>query len=57
MAKRKQLNKRQLAVIEDLISGELDERVVLEKHEISRGLFSRWLADERFAGEYSGFAE
>jgi hypothetical protein len=52
MAKRKQLSKRQLAVIEDLFSGELDERVVLEKHEISRGLFSRWLADESFAEEY-----
>ncbi len=52
MAKEKQLSKRQLAVIEDMFTGELDEQGVLDKYKISRGLYSRWLADELFAERY-----
>jgi len=53
MAKRKQLSKKQLAVIEDLFSGELDEQAVLDKHRISRNVYNKWLGDERFADEFS----
>ncbi len=42
------LSKKQLAVIEDLFAGELDEAAVLDKHKISRKRYNKWLADERF---------
>jgi len=42
------LSKRQLAVIEDLFAGELDEAAVLDKHKVSRNRYDEWLADERF---------
>lgn len=53
MAKGKQLSKKQLAVIEDLFAGELDEQQVLDKHKISRNVYNKWLGDERFADEFS----
>lgn len=40
------LSKKQLAVVEDLFAGELDEASVLAKHKVSRKLYERWLADE-----------
>jgi len=46
------LTKRQLAVIEDLFAGELDEQTVLDKHKVSRRLYNKWLADDVFAGEF-----
>jgi hypothetical protein len=49
MAKRQQLRKRQLAVIEDMFSGELDEQSVLAKHKVSRDVYNKWLADADFA--------
>ena len=52
MAKRKKLTKKQLAVIDDLFSGELDERAVLDKHKVSRNAYDRWLADGLFASEF-----
>ena len=52
MIREKQLSKRQLAVIEDMFTGELDEQGVLEKHNVSRSLYGRWLADETFAGQF-----
>ena len=42
------LSKRQLAVVEDLFAGELDEQAVLDKHKVSRKLYEKWLADEHF---------
>lgn len=53
MARRKQLNPRQFAMINDLFSGELDEQSVLDKHKVSRGLYNKWLADDKFAAEFS----
>lgn len=53
MAKRKKLSKKQLAVIEDLFSGQFDEQAVLEKHNVSRAVYNRWLADEQFDDEFS----
>jgi hypothetical protein len=52
MSKSKKLNKRQLAVLDDLFAGKLEEQAVLEKHHVSRSLFERWLADERLAEQF-----
>ncbi|MBN2457185.1 MAG: hypothetical protein JXB29_11730 [Sedimentisphaerales bacterium] len=49
MAKSKGPSRRQLAVIEDLFSGQLDEQAVLDKHKVGRNLYNKWLADEGFA--------
>lgn len=47
MAKPKLLNAKQLAVMDDLFE---DKKVqeILEKHNISRKLYNRWLVDEDF---------
>lgn len=42
------LTKRQLAVIEDLFAGELEEQAVLDKHNVKPHRYEQWLADERF---------
>jgi hypothetical protein len=52
MSKSKKQNRRQLAVLEDLFAGALEEQEVLEKHHVSPSLFERWLADERFAERF-----
>ena len=52
MVKRKKLSKKQLAVIDDLFSGELDEQAVLEKHKVSRNVYNGWLADGLFTTEF-----
>lgn len=49
--KQKQMSKRQLAVIEDLFAGNMDEAEVLKKHSVSNRLYSKWLRDEVFSGE------
>jgi len=49
MNRKKTLTKKQLAVIEDLFAGELDEQAVLSKHNLNRKLYNKWLADELFA--------
>jgi hypothetical protein len=41
-------SRKQLAVIEDLFIGELDEQQILDKHGISRNTYNKWQADERF---------
>jgi len=50
MTNRKELTKRQLAVIEDLFSdfSMADEQAVLDKHRVSRNLYNKWLADASF---------
>jgi len=52
MAQRKKLSKKQLVVIDDLFSAELDEQAVLEKHKVSRNVYNRWLADGLFVSEF-----
>ena len=54
MAKRKQLTKRQLAVIEDLFSdfSIVDEQAVLDKHNVSRSVYNKWLTDSLFTEQF-----
>ncbi len=52
MPKAKNLTRRQRAVIEDLFTAEMDERDVLDKHNVSQALYNRWLANERFAEHF-----
>ena len=49
--KQKSLSKRQLAVIDELFAGGMDETEVLARHKVSTRLYRGWLADELFAGE------
>ncbi|MHC4483077.1 MAG: hypothetical protein ACYSW4_05975 [Planctomycetota bacterium] len=51
MGKRMRLSRKQLAVIDDLFAGELDEQAVLEKHKVKRHVLNRWLVKDAFAGE------
>ena len=48
MTVAKPLSVKQLAVIDDLFESELNEPEILKKHNISRKLYDRWLADESF---------
>jgi hypothetical protein len=50
MIKAKPLSAKQLAVIDDLFEGRLEEQEILEKHNLSRKLYNKWLADEVFNG-------
>lgn len=51
MSESKKLSKRQLAVLEDLFTGELEEQAVLDKHAVPHSLYEKWLADERFTDQ------
>lgn len=53
MAKAKQLSKKQLAVIEDMFTGQLDEQAVLDKHNVSRNVYNKWLADADFTEQFN----
>ncbi len=52
MPETKQLTKRQLAVIEDLFSGELDEQAILDKYKLSRELYNKWRNDDSFTEQF-----
>ena len=49
----KQLTKKQLAVIDDLLKGQLDEQAVLALHKISSKIWRNWFSDEIFLAEIS----
>ncbi len=51
MGDRKRLSKKQLAVIDDLFSCELDEQAILDKYKIKRSTYNQWLAGENFEAE------
>lgn len=51
MTKAKALSARQLAVIEDLFEGRLEEQAILEKHNLRRKLYNKWLADEALTSQ------
>ena len=48
MTNAKALSAKQLAVVDDLFKGELEEQAILENHNISRKLYNKWLADGAF---------
>ena len=48
MGRRRYLSKKQLAVLDDLFGSELDEQAVLEKHNVRRSTYDRWLANKIF---------
>lgn len=52
MPETKQLTKRQLAVIEDLFGGELDEQAILDKYKLSRELYNKWRNDDSFTEQF-----
>ncbi len=52
MPELKQLTKRQLAVIEDLFGGELDEQAILDKYKLSRELYNKWRNDNSFTEQF-----
>lgn len=47
MTNAKALSARQFALIEDLFEGK-QEQIILEKHNLSRKLYNKWLADKAF---------
>ena len=49
--KKKLLNKRQLAVVDDLFAGKMDEAEILEKHNLSISVFRKWLGSDNFIAE------
>lgn len=46
-----ELTEEQLAVIEDLVDGKLDETAVLRKHGVSKCDYRHWLGQEAFIAE------
>jgi hypothetical protein len=52
MTGAKQLTKKQLALIEDLFAGELDEQAILGKYKLSRKLYNQWRNDDSFAEQF-----
>lgn len=51
--RRKRLNKKQIAVLDDMFSGDLDEQTVFDKHKVSRNIYNNWLGDETFTDEFN----
>ena len=49
--KQKHLTRRQLAVIDELFAGGMDETEMLARHNVSTRLYRAWLADELFTDE------
>jgi hypothetical protein len=47
----KKLTNRQLAVIEDLFAGQLEEQEILDKYRLSRRLYNKWRNDNTFNGQ------
>ena len=55
MAKQRYLRQIQLAVLDDLFNSDLDEQGVLDKHEVRRSTYERWLADKLFAERFNRY--
>jgi len=51
MAKKKRLDKKQIAVIEELVNGGLEEHAALKKHGVRQSTFNRWLRESLFVAE------
>ena len=52
MSNTRRLTRQQLAVIEELFLGKLDEREILRKHNVSRTRYEQWLEDDRFITQF-----
>lgn len=50
-AKYQYLTRRQLDVIDDLFEGKYSEIEVMQKHNISKTIFNKWVSDSLFAQE------
>ena len=46
------ISKRQLAVMDDLFAGQLDEQAILDRHKVSRTLLNKWESDVQFTAEF-----
>ena len=51
MGKRRYLTGKQLAIIDDMFTGEFDEQQLQEKHNVRTGTFKRWQNDAVFMAE------
>ena len=51
MAKQPRLTKRQLAVLDELFTGESSEQAVLDRHNVKPGRYYTWLTNERFVAQ------
>lgn len=51
MAKKKALTRRQLALLNNLFSGQFDEQSVLDELKTSRNVYTKWLSNDVFAEE------
>jgi hypothetical protein len=49
----KPITKKQLAVIDEMFAGEMDIDSVLEKHNVTRRLYNKWLGDKNFKAEFT----
>ena len=45
------LTKRQSAVLDDMLVGELDEQAILQRHNVRQKAFNRWLGQDAFMAE------
>jgi hypothetical protein len=52
MSNTQRLTRQQLAVIDDLFLGKLDEPAILRKHNVSRTRYEQWLEDDRFVAQF-----
>ncbi|MCP4262881.1 MAG: hypothetical protein GY774_36030 [Planctomycetes bacterium] len=52
MPRAKQLTKKQLAVIEDLFTGGLEEQEIFEKYKLSRKLYNKWWDNNAFKEQF-----
>jgi hypothetical protein len=55
MARRRYLNQKQLAVLDDLFTSDLDEQAVLDKHKVRRSTYEKWLADKLFVERFKRY--
>ena len=51
MVKKNRLTKKQIALIEDLVACETDEKKLLDKHKVKTQDYSKWFADQEFVRE------
>lgn len=53
MTEKKKLTQKQIAVIDDLFEGAIEEQAILEKHKVTQRTYNRWLANESFMDEFT----